>query len=79
MKKNNQLSRIKDVVLTNRLDVNDGFLQVFNIDLLNLIQQYFYIIGEPSVNIDKENKVFNVSISFQSTQLKHFSIMQDYV
>lgn len=77
MKKNNQLSRIKDIIINDRLDVDDGFLEVFKIDLNNLIQQYFYVLGDSKVNIEKINNTFNVSITFLSSQVKQFSILPD--
>lgn len=67
----------KDIIINDRLDVDDGFLEVFKIDLNNLIQQYFYVLGDSKVNIEKINNTFNVSITFLSSQVKQFSILPD--
>ena len=77
MKKNNQLLRLKNIILNERADATDEFLNVLNIDLKNFIQQYFYIIDEPKVSIEKDGRVFNVSISFTSTQIKQFSVLPE--
>ena len=77
MRKNNQLSRIKDIIINDRLDFDDGFLEVFRIDLNNLICQYFYLLGESKVSIEKVNSSFNVAITFQASQVKQFSILPE--
>ena len=73
MKKSNQLFRLKNIIINDRLELNAEFMKVFNMDLKRLLQQYFYIIGDHKIDLQKNNGGYTVNITFSSTEIKQFS------
>lgn len=77
MKKKNQIARLKNIIQNDRLDYDDGFLNIFNIDLERLLKEYFSYSEEPITKISKDNNRFKVEISFSANGLKQFSVLPE--
>ena len=77
MKEKVQVSRIKKVILNDRLEVEEGFLKVFSMDLINLLENYFSLNSPPSISLNRSNDTILVSINFSSQELKQFSSLTE--
>lgn len=71
-KRESELMRIETVINNDRLKLKDEFSRLLEKDLTYLLQEYFYIDSVPTINIEKNGKGFNVSISFSCSQIKNF-------
>ncbi len=75
--KNLELIRVQNVIESDRLNVGDGFGELFKSDLVKLIIDYFDIKKNPELKITKNRDGFNVNISFESDRIKFFNHLND--
>ena len=74
MKKgNNELVRLQTLIEHDRLNGGDDFLDLLKCDLNKLLIDYFDILGELSVSLDKNGDGLCLNIKALIARVKNFS------
>ena len=77
MKNKNQIVRLKSIIDNDRMEYNDEFLNLLNIDLEKLLKEYFSYNDKTEIRILKAGDRYKVEISFFATQLRPFAILPE--
>ena len=72
-----ELMRVQNLLENDRLNVGEGFNELFKSDLLKLLIDYFDIKKNPELKIVKNGNGFNININFESDRIKFFSCLKD--
>lgn len=70
--KKKEIIRIENILNGDMEKPCDNFKELLNVDLNNLLGEYFNLILSPSVNIIKKDGNYNVEINFIADTLKNF-------
>ncbi len=71
MKKNkNDIKRINECILSDRVAVGESYCEVLSEDLDKVLKDYFDFKDLPMVSIVKQNGIFNVNVSFSAYSVK---------
>jgi hypothetical protein len=72
-----ELIRVQNLLENDRLNIGDGFNELFRSDLQKLLIDYFDIKKNPELKIVKNNNGFNINITFESDRIKFFNCLND--
>ena len=72
-KKRNEISRIEEIINSDRLCASDEFSRLLNVDLTNLLREYFDFNDNVGIEIAKHGNVYTVDISLVVNKLFRFS------
>ncbi len=72
-KTKNQISRIENIINSDRLCVGDDFYRLLSVDLERLLRDYFDFNGSPRIEINKENNLYVVNVSLIVSKLFRFN------
>ncbi len=73
MKKKNQMIRLKSIVQNDRLSVDDEFYRLLNVDLENVLREYFDFNQCVTVSIVKCKDAYKVSFDLEVSRIKPFA------
>ena len=71
-KKRKELLRLETILEKDRLSVGKEYVDLIASDVYNLLADYMEIVGEVSVSIKKDEKLFSVNVSASAKRLKTF-------
>ena len=71
-KKRKELLRLETILEKDRLLVGKEYVDLIASDVYKLLADYMEIVGEVSVSIKKEDKVFSVNVNATAKRLKTF-------
>ena len=72
-KRNNELVRLQTLIEHDRLNGGDDFLSLLKSDLNKLLIDYFDIVGELSVSLDKQGAALCLNMQASIARVKNFS------
>ena len=72
-KREEEVSRVKALIDNDRLNFNKDFNKLFGIDLTSVLDDYFVLNGEPSVEVVKRGKDYSLIINVSVNSFKAFS------
>ena len=72
-KREEEVSRVKALIDNDRLNFNKDFNKLFGIDLTSVLDDYFVLNGEPSVELVKRGKDYSLIINVSVNSFKAFS------
>lgn len=75
--KSKEIVRLQNVIESDRLNVGNGFCDLFIKDFAKLVKDYFDIDNGPILNIIKDKFGYKVEISFYTTRVKSFNSLYD--
>ncbi len=75
--RNKELIRVQNVIEKDRLNIGEGFTDLFTVDFTKLIGDYFEIQKKPELEIIKDRSGYKVQITFYSNRLKVFNQLLD--
>ncbi len=75
MFKKNQLNRLEKVIEKDRIGGGNNFEGLIKSDLKTLLSDYFVLNSEISLNLQKNNKDYQVKIEFSAERLKAFGVL----
>ena len=70
MKNNNDLVRLKNLLIKNKFGSDDRFEKMFYHDLCLVLSDYFFLSGEPLIKVEKSQEGYLVNASFNARELK---------
>ncbi len=75
--KNNkkQLTRIENLLKTQKNEYQNDFKDLFFVDLKNLLNEFFVLSSSPSIEIEKVEKGSKIKIEFTASAIKTFSFL----
>ncbi len=73
MKKKNQMVRLKSIVQNDRLSVDDEFYRLLNIDLENVLREYFDFNQKLMLSISKNDDGYKAIFSLNISRIKPFT------
>lgn len=73
MKNKNQLAYFESVIKKDRGLLKEDFAELFVRDLKVLLNEYYDLVSDVRLNVDKSGGVYNVTIGFISKSPKYFS------
>ncbi|PWM75240.1 MAG: hypothetical protein DBX59_02085 [Bacillota bacterium] len=74
-KLNGELTRLKTVLETDRLNVADNFDELITADLTSLLSDYFDLKTSPQMRVVKENGYYLVQVEAIAFRLKPFGVV----
>jgi len=74
--KENDLIRLKNLLMKNKFGSDDKFDKLFYQDLCSVLSDYFTLSGEPLISIEKSQAGFSVSVSFNALELKRLKTVE---
>ena len=74
-KLNGELTRLKTVIETDRLNVADNFDELITADLTSLLSDYFDLKTPPQMSIVKENGYYLVRVEAIAFRIKTFGVV----
>ena len=77
IKKDSDLSRLKNMLTQNKFGANDKFESLFYTDLRGVLADYFDMSGEPLVSIEKRSGGYSVNVSFNADSIKKINSLTD--
>ncbi len=72
-KTKSQITRIENIINSDRLSVGDDFYRLLSVDLERLLRDYFDFNGSPRIEINKENNLYVVNVSLIVSKLFRFN------
>lgn len=69
------LSRVKAVIESDRLNVSDNFDELITADLLDVLSEYFDLLTPPVLTVSKENGGYLIKIQALSGRIKNFGVL----
>ena len=76
-KRENDITRLKNLLTHNKFCSDDKFETLFYSDLRALLSDYFAILGEPLICIEKKQSGFGVNITFNAEAIKKVNSIND--
>ena len=74
-KLNGELTRLKTVLETDRLNVADNFDELITADLTSLLSDYFDLKTPPQMRVVRENGYYLVQVEAIAFRLKTFGVV----
>lgn len=74
-KLNGELTRLKTVIETDRLNVADNFDELITADLTSLLSDYFDLKTPPQMSVVKESGYYLVQIEAIAFRIKTFGVV----
>lgn len=72
MKKSGELIRVKSIIENDNLNISDNFYEIFEVDLCNILKEYFDFSEKPKIIIKKIGGNIQVKIMLEAICAKQF-------
>lgn len=77
MKKVKELKRIKQVLESDRLGISGNCKEVLKRDVLDVLSNYFQLVGGVEVKIESTNIGYNIFITAEGEAFKGFKLVSN--
>jgi len=74
--KNKELIRLQSVIENDRINCIDNFTELLLKDLRKILSDYFDFDNDIMIEINKQDRFYNVIISLKTLRIKNFKTLQ---
>ncbi len=78
-KSSKEISRIISLIENERLSIKNNFEDLLIKDLERVLKDYFELASNPSVEILKKDKKYEININFLANSIKSFSTLPEFL